>query len=726
MATSLATLGVRINATEALIGLKRLDHRLKGVGLSSSQVGAKLVKFGKIAGAALGGLAIMSIKTAANFESSMNKVSAIGGHTGKALLDLENQARDLGKSTVFSASEAADGMTFLAMAGFDAQQTMAAMPAVLDLAAASSTDLATSADIASNILSGLGLGANKTGKLVDVMAKATSSANMNVIELGEAMKMSSPLAKTAGLTMEGMTAILGKMADAGIKGSLAGTALKAGIAKLLKPTAEMTEMLDGMGVSINNTDGSMRNFIDILQDLEQSGAGATEFVTIFGQRAGPQLMAALTQGVDGIKGLRTELQNAGGTAKKMADTQLKGLNGALKKLNSAWEELQIKFAKTGVLTALTEKVDELTEALGKKETIERIKAFGRGVLSVGSAMKTVFDAFMALPAWIREVGVVLAFLGGKKAKLVLAGITALSWGIGKIGDAIASVGDEAESAIPKLEKFSAFQKFPSIKPFIKDDTPIKKPKSMGLSDEDTVLAKRLNSARQTIKTVGEYKDSIAELGVEMTAQARVGKEFEKHKEDVIATMKAAGQSETFQTSQIEAMTSAYEAAIVRMEELDIANKVKALTDSMADSITGMIMNIGNGANSLKDTVKDMARVVLAEFIKIKVAQPLANSMASNFNFASMFREHGGTVTGNKPYIVGEAGAEIFLPNKTGTIIPNDALSQGGGGETNVSVSFNITANDTTGFDDLLDSRRGMIVGIINQAMNDRGMTGVTA
>jgi len=138
------------------------------------------------------------------------------------------------------------------------------------------------------------------------------------------------------------------------------------------------------------------------------------------------------------------------------------------------------------------------------------------------------------------------------------------------------------------------------------------------------------------------------------------------------------------------------------------------------------MNIGQGTNSLKDSVKDMARVILAEFIKIKVAQPIANSMASSFNWASMFREHGGTVTGNKPFVVGEAGAEIFVPNKTGTIIPNDALSQGGGGETNVSVSFNITANDTTGFDDLLDSRRGMIVGIINQAMNDRGMTGVTA
>jgi len=213
----------------------------------------------------------------------------------------------------------------------------------------------------------------------------------------------------------------------------------------------------------------------------------------------------------------------------------------------------------------------------------------------------------------------------------------------------------------------------------------------------------------------------------MTEQERVGQEFEKQKKSITTAMISAGKTEAFQTTQIATMTTAYEDAINRMEELDIANKVKALTDSMAGSITSMIMNIGQGTNSLKDSVKDMARIVLAEFIKIKVAQPMAQAMAGAFNFSSFFRADGGTVTGNKPYIVGEQGAEVFVPNKTGTIVPNDELGGGGtGGESNVNVSFNITANDTTGFDDLLDSRRGMIVGIINQAMNDRGMTGVTS
>ena len=173
------------------------------------------------------------------------------------------------------------------------------------------------------------------------------------------------------------------------------------------------------------------------------------------------------------------------------------------------------------------------------------------------------------------------------------------------------------------------------------------------------------------------------------------------------------------------VTTAYEDAVNRMDELDVGKRVEAMAGIMESSITDMIMNIGNGATSLKDTVKDMARAILAEFVKISVARPMANAMASGFS--GMFRADGGTVTGNQPYVVGEEGAELFVPNKTGTIIPNDAMSSGGssGGESNVSVSFNITANDTTGFDDLLDSRRGMIVGIINQAMNDRGLTGVT-
>ncbi|MCP3896276.1 phage tail tape measure protein, partial [Moraxella sp.] len=307
---------------------KSIKKSLKSVGGSAAALGKNIST--KML-APMGAFAGFSLKTAGDFESAMNKVSAISGSTGETLKALENQAKELGRTTQFSASEAADAMGFLSMAGFDAQKTMAAMPGILDLAAASSTDLATTADIASNILSGLGMEASKTGQLADVMAKATASANLNVLELGEAMKMAAPMADAANLSLEGMTAIMGKMADAGIKGTMAGTAVKAGITKLLNPTKQVSAALDGMGVSVSNSDGSMRNFIDILTDLEKAGAGAKEFAQIFGERGGVALLASTKQGVGAIKDLKAKLQDAGGTAKTMADTQMKGLNGSIKK-----------------------------------------------------------------------------------------------------------------------------------------------------------------------------------------------------------------------------------------------------------------------------------------------------------------------------------------------------------------------------------------------------------
>jgi TP901 family phage tail tape measure protein len=676
---SLAVLGVRIDSSKALAGLHALDNKLNKVGLSSTTVGAKLTKFGKIAGLAIGSLGIMSIKTAADFEQSMNKVSAIGGSTGKTLLALENQARDLGKSTVFSASEAADGMTFLAMAGFDAQQTMSAMPGVLNLAAASSTDLATSADIASNILSGLGLKASKTGTLVDVMAKATASANMNVVELGEAMKMSSPMAKTAGLSMQGMTAVIGKMADAGIKGGMAGTNLRAGIVKLLKPTTESKDALYDLGVSITNTDGTMRNFIDILADLEQGGASAADMVDIFGQRAGPSLMAAMSQGVGAIKELRTELDNSGGAAKKMADVQLQGLNGALKKLNSAWEELQIKFAKTGVLSAVTRKIEELTDALGKPETIERIKAFGRGVLEIGSAIKTVFDAVNSMPPFMKEVGVVMFFLGGKKAKLIVAALAGISWSIGKIGEAISAVGDVAEKSEQQVVKaFNVFERFKglgSIKPMTQPDD----------ADTDTQI-KVSDGQREQLTWLDKMKNSWGGVSNGIKEYIKFGSDAE--------------------------------------------NKTKALSDVGMKFATSMEDAFVKMAMGGKVSFKDMARSIIADLIRIQIRQAMvgAFNFGSGGGLSSLFKADGGSVTGNKPYIVGEEGPELFLPGKTGAIIPNGTVAKESASNStnNVNVSFNITANDTQGFDNLLDSRRGMIVGIINQAMNDRGITGVTA
>jgi len=672
---SLAVLGVRIDSAKALAGLHALDNKLNKVGLSGKAVGANLVKFGKIAGLAIGGLGIMSIKTSGDFEQSMNKVSAIGGSTGKTLLALENQARDLGKTTEFSASQAADGMTFLAMAGFDAQQTMAAMPGILNLASASGTDLATSADIASNILSGLGLAASDTGKLVDVMAKGTSSANMNVMELGEAMKIAAPMADTAGLSMHGLTAIIGKMADAGIKGSLGGTALRRGIAKLLIPTEQAKKAFKDLDVEFKNSDGSMRNLINIMGDLEDAGVDATDMVNIFGVQAGPTLMASMKQGVGAIKELRGELEASGGTAQKMADIQLQGLNGALKKLNSAWEELQIKFGKTGVLSAVTIKIEELTTALGSPEAISMIESFGNGVLAVGSAMKSVFDVYRSMPEWVQSVGIVMAFLGGRKAKAIVVGATALAGVIGWIYDGVSGLFEKAKEAQPTLDKLFQSMEDANMRSTFLAEWEVANP------PEQPKLPNNTEAQAAQLTWLDNMKNSWN--GVK------------------------GGLQEYIDTSK------------------DAENKTKALSDVGLKFATSMEDAFVTMAMGGKVSFKDMARSIIADLIRIQIRQGMVNAMSFGGGLGGMFKAEGGTVTGNQPYIVGEEGPELFMPSKTGTIIPNDSLGGSKSQSSDVNVSFNITANDTNGFDELLSSRRGLITGIINQAMNDRGLTGVT-
>jgi len=672
MAVNVATLGIKVSVNQALIGLKRLDNKLNRIGLSSSQVGKKLSTFGKIAGLAIGGIGISAIKTAGDFEASMNKVSAIGGHTGKTLLALEDQARELGRTTKFSASQASEGMTFLAMAGYDAQQTMEAMPGILNLAAASSTDLATSADIASNILSGLGLKASDTGKLVDVMALSTASANMNVIELGEAMKMASPMAKTAGLSMQGMTAIIGKMADAGIKGTMAGTSLRQGIIRLLKPTAETSKALDGLEVSVFKNDGTMRKFIDILSDLETAGASATDMVKIFGARSGPALMASMSKGAEGIKQLRTELESAGGSAERMAETQMKGLNGAILKMKSAWEGLMITFGKSGLLDAVTEKVAEITEYLGKKETIEDIKEFGKGVLTVGRAMREAFKAYTSMPEWMQSVGVIMAFLGGKKAKLIVASLTALAWGIGKIGDAIFGVGEKAKDVpdlfgegsdevralryeIKKLGEQAQVLKATGMFQGVKLDAEAIQPTFNSLAHQMAGLAKQADDFKAKYGNMPTFDNIVVPTDAPI---AKIGIPTEEKKKE-LSFLDDLTERWGFVKEGIQEYIDTNKSAI--KEQRGLTELGVKVAQTLEDAFVKMAMGV-------KVSFKDMARSIMADFLRLRIKRQLASFMDSMFN--------AGAGTGGK-----KSWSESVVSNNRGTFTEIPKVGFAGGGFT---------------------------------------------
>src|SRR5690606_25937560 len=284
-------------------------------------------------------LGTVALNTAANFESAMNRVRALTGATGEELAALEEQAMELGRTTQFSASQAADAMGFLAMAGFDTNQILGAMPSVLQLAASAQLDMARAADITTNILTGYGMTVEELERANDVLVKSFISANTDLVQLGEAFKYAGPVAKAAGLEFEETAALLSMMGNAGIQASMAGTSLRGAITRLLNPTKQIQDILAKYNVRVTDSNGRLRSMTRILEDLANAGIDAGDVMALFGQRAGPAMQALIDQGIESIDEFVAMLEEAGGTAERVGEVQMQGLGGAVIRLKSAWEGL---------------------------------------------------------------------------------------------------------------------------------------------------------------------------------------------------------------------------------------------------------------------------------------------------------------------------------------------------------------------------------------------------
>jgi len=380
-----------------------------------------------------------TINSAGDFEAAMNKVKAATETSGQEFTNLRNLAIDLGSTTAFSASEAAYAMNELATAGFDSTEIMGALPGVLDMAAAGSVSLASAAEIASGILNGFGFSATDLGRVNDILARTFLSTATTLSDLGESFKYVGPTAKSAGLSFTEVSAAIGLMGNAGIKGSMAGTALNASISRLLKPTAEVENTLRALGVTVTNSSGKLLPLVDIMRQLEKSGADTADMISLFGLEAGPDMMALLSQGSGALADLDRELQNSGGTAQKVAATQMQGFNGAMDELRSSAEGLMIAIGDAGLLGWLTSLADKLTglvtNASRLSPTFLRIATisavvvaavgpflmiFGRIVTAIGEAI-LIFKKF---GSWIMKIAPWLSTLTGPVG-LVVAGIIAL-------------------------------------------------------------------------------------------------------------------------------------------------------------------------------------------------------------------------------------------------------------------------------------------------------------
>ncbi|WP_053404998.1 phage tail tape measure protein [Persicobacter sp. CCB-QB2] len=295
-------------------------------------------------GAALGGI----VGIGAGFEKSMSNVQALSGATTEQMIELRQASRDAGASTAFSARESADALGFLSLAGFDANQQIAALPATLDLAAAASLDLSTSADIATNILSQFRMTAAQTGTVVDQAAFLQANFNTNVQEGAEAMKYFGPTAAAMKVSLSESGATIGLMANAGLKGTVATRALGTGMVRLAKPTKAMSDTMKQLNLNFHDTNGEFVGMANMVEQLETSFSGLTTkqqqaaLSTIFGNEAIQEMNILLAAGSDQIRYWTQELENAEGTAAKIAATKLDNLAGDFVTLRSASEEITLQ------------------------------------------------------------------------------------------------------------------------------------------------------------------------------------------------------------------------------------------------------------------------------------------------------------------------------------------------------------------------------------------------
>lgn len=260
----------KANAT--LQQISAVGDKFQAAGQKIEGAGKKLLPIS----VAVGGIGAAAIKTTADFDESMSNVSAISGATGEDFDKLRDKAREMGAETKFSASEAADAMSYMAMAGWKTDDMLNGISGIMDLAAASGADLATTSDIVTDALTGMGYTAADAGRLADVMAAASSNANTNVEMMGETFKYVAPVCGSLGYSMEDTALAVGLMANSGIKASQAGTQLRGAITNMVKPTEAMEGVMNELGIEIANEDGSMKSLDETLKILRDSFAVTTE------------------------------------------------------------------------------------------------------------------------------------------------------------------------------------------------------------------------------------------------------------------------------------------------------------------------------------------------------------------------------------------------------------------------------------------------------------------
>ena len=534
----------QVNAHLTNMGTRATGTKTKMVGLGNSFTGI----MGKASALSAGFLGIAAairavsgtIGTIANFGFEMSKVEAISGATGQTLERMTALAREMGATTMFTATEAAQGMKFLSMAGFSAEQAMKALPATLHLAQAGTIDLARAADISSNIMSAFGIEAEKTTGVVDDMISTVNNANTNVQQLGDAMKYVGAAAAAAGIDIPTVASAIGVLSNAGMQGAMAGTGLRQVFIRLTNVTGAAEDSLRGMGLSLDQVNPQMVGLTTAITRLRDAGMTGSEAITIFGAR-GAVAALNLAKGLPKYHELKDIMEQNAGVAKKTAETMENNLLGTFRLFKSAVQEAVLEVGDKGLtgnlqnlIKTVTEVVrifagtgDPLSEFHDRAQAIviqvKRLIEIGKILFIVWAPVK-LLGIVTAIGKFVVVLGAAGAAITGMtvslkvlSAAIVSTGIGAIVVAVGFLTSALLSAEDQADATTAALERLAEVRSKD-----IKEQTSFDFDKKEDAEGGGNITGRRDTGDLKRAQDI----ESVADLGNQLAQAKELRKEFE--------------------------------------------------------------------------------------------------------------------------------------------------------------------------------------------------------
>ncbi|WP_214520670.1 phage tail tape measure protein [Staphylococcus pseudintermedius] len=467
------------NSSFGRLGQKFTDigPKLTSVGESMKSVGRSMSMY--VTAPVVAGFGLAA-KKSIDFDDSMRKVKATSGATGKEFNLLRDKALEMGAKTKFSASESAEALQYMSLAGWDTKDMLNGIDSVMQLAAASGEDLGQVSDIVTDGLSAFGLKAKDSSHFADVLAQTSSKANTDVSGLGEAFKYVAPVAGSFGFSVEDTSIALGLMANSGVKASQAGTALKSMMTKLAKPTGEAKKTMESLGISITDSEGKMLPFRDIMDQLRGSLGGLSKaqqsaaVKTLFGQEAMSGILPIINASDEDYQKLTKSIDNSTGASKRMSDEMEGGIGGSIRKMKSALESMAISIGD--VLAPHIRRAADFLAMLADKFTSFPgwvktgvvglgvfAAALGPLILTTGmftAALGSIMTTLGPLMTGIVKAGGLMNFLG-TKAPFAAKGLTlvggAFKFMLGSVGLAIAAVVAIGTAFVVAYKKSETFR-----------------------------------------------------------------------------------------------------------------------------------------------------------------------------------------------------------------------------------------------------------------------------